>query len=181
MNVSTMGLLGELHALAGINRTDSDLYLKYISDFPLKNGSTFYQVDIAIVCKAGIFCLEVKNWNCYVLSTGTRYWNIHYPSKDIKVLSPVLQNNMHCKLLRQLLGRDVVNIVLIAGSTLFSERPEGIYSLPEFMHYLSQRPKILTELQIDKILDDMLAYKKSQEADMLTDFILKQVRGKLCV
>lgn len=178
MNTTLVGLLGELRMLSGINHksniTGEDLYLKCISNFPIKNNGTFYQADIVVLCRTGVYCIEVKTWNCIIRNVNNKYWNLHYPTRDIKVFSPPLQNQIHCRLLSKLTCQPVNNIVLLAGSTICSERPDGVYYLPEFLNYLSTCPTVLAVEQIDKIMQDLLAYKQAQGADMLVDFILKQ-------
>lgn len=176
MNSCLVGLLGELKALARLEGSSGDLHLKYVSNFPIKNNDTYYQVDAIVICKKGIFCLEVKNWSCIVQCTSSYYWDVKYPTKSLVIRSPLAQNVAHCTQVEKILQRNCYNYVLFAGSTTLLNEPANVMHAPAFIPSIRKLPDILEAGDIDTLAGKLKAYKKKIEPDMLVDFLFKQVR-----
>lgn len=174
MNSALLGLLGELKTLSRIQSNSADLHLRYVSNFPMKSRDTYYQVDAVVVCTSGVFCLEVKNWSCTVMCSDSFYWKVRYPTQEIVVKSPVKQNAAHCTLISKLLGTPVNNIVLFAGDTRLVNPLGGVMMVSDFIPMIRAREASLEISQIDNVIEQLKAYKKSVEPDMLVDFVFKQ-------
>lgn len=174
MNLALVGLLGELKTLSRIQSNSADLCLRYVSNFPMKSRDTYYQVDAVVVCTKGVFCLEVKNWSCTVTCNDSFYWRVQYPTQEIFVKSPVRQNALHCNLISKLLGTPVSNIVLFAGDTRLFNQPSNVMLVEDFIPMIRSKEPSLAVSQIDDIIEQLKAYKRTVEPDMLVDFVFKQ-------
>jgi hypothetical protein len=63
------------------------------------------QIDHILLSRYGLFVIETKNVQGLVVGEdGYKYWTVFHGKKPYKLFSPVLQNETHIKMIRNLLG-----------------------------------------------------------------------------
>lgn len=174
MSTSTVGLIGELKVQRILNSCKARFGIKYVSNLPLYNDRNYFQIDDVVICTRGLYALEVKNWNCEVTCDSRGYWKVKYPTHEIMVKSPIIQNRQHCEKLARITGVMPVNVVLFADEARLKNSPENVMHFSQFKEYLSDREELFDDNKVDSILSALKAYKKSIEPQMLMDFIFKR-------
>lgn len=147
-----------------------------IRNFPLRNDSDtgYYQIDVVLVCRKGVFSLEVKNWECIVeCSLKNTYWKTIYPNREIMVKSPFLQNKIHCRSLCKLIKAPVSNLVVFSDKTTIRNPFQCVISCLDIGEYLSDFPDMYQQDQIEQILDVLLDYKAKHDEGLFIDFFCK--------
>lgn len=176
MSTSTDGLVGELKVQRVLNSCRLRFGLRYISNLPIYNDGTYFQIDDVVVCTRGLYSLEVKNWNCKVTCNSQSFWKVKYPTREIMVKSPLIQNRQHCDKLARITGVMPVNVVLFADEAQLENPPENVLHFSQFKDFLSDREEIFDCNKVDSITAALEAYKKSIEPQMLMDFIFKRAK-----
>lgn len=177
MDTDMIGLMGELRVQHILNANKARYGIRFISNFPVLLDGVFCQIDILLLCSKGFFSLEVKQWqNCTVHCSDNRFWRIVYPSREIMVHSPVLQNRRHCNKVFGITGLTPENIVLFSEDAKIRNPTSGIMYIGEFIEYLAGLPDILCKKDIDNAYHALQSYKKSIEPRMLMDFIIKRAK-----
>ena len=179
MDSALRGLLGELKTLARLSVGKTDLSLQCISNFPIKGDNTYYQVDAIIVCTKGVFCLEVKNWSCILICNSGGNWLARYPTEDISVKSPVAQNQAHRDRIQRITHAFVHSYILFSGHTTLINNPDNVLNVEAFVPLLKTLPDALAVSEIEEITEQLKAYKKAIEPNMLVDFVFKQATRRV--
>ncbi len=115
----------------------------------LKNGRSVTQLDHILLCKWGIFVIETKSHNGLIETEG-REWVQIYRDKVVRFHSPLLQNKIHCKALknalRPLRWADKIPIkpivVFTSDKVYFSKRTEGVLKLSQLGPYIKNGGRI---------------------------------------
>lgn len=176
MNSVLIGLVGEFRALNSIASASENIHLKYLSNFPLKYENSYGQVDVVVVCTKGVFCIEIKDWICKVNCSRNYYWKVTYPSREISVRSPLMQNQAHCSHISNLLCCEVYNIVMFSDEAQLIDPPTNVMHFKDFVPLLGSLPTALAVDDVEKFMEKLAAYKRSIEPDMLADFIFKRLK-----
>lgn len=174
MNTNIVGLTGELQACLKMDKYNSSMNLKYITNFPVRDfNDKYFQVDTLIVCSKGIFCIEIKNWEATVFCSADYYWTVLYPSGERTVKSPILQNQQHCNKVRAICGAPVDSVVLFVECAKLCNQPNNVMYVSEFLHYLEELPDKYSLDFINKTYNAFVEYKQQAELGLLVDFIFK--------
>jgi hypothetical protein len=117
---------------------------------PTADGTT--QIDHILVSRYGIFVIETKNYSGWIFGdANSSHWTqVLYRSK-FKFQNPLKQNYKHIKAVQALLDflpqNQIEGAVIFVGNADFkSDRPEGIYTLSEFLEALGKlRDEVISE------------------------------------
>ena len=175
MRETQKGLRGE-NLVVSTLQDAKDLDVRILRNFPLMNDSKtgYYQIDIVLVCDRGIYALEVKNWECTVdCSMSNIYWKVTYPTREIMVKSPFLQNKIHCKFLCDLIKRPVYNVVVFSDKTTIQNGFQGVIRCTDIASFLSKQPIMYDKAEVQMLTAKLLAYKNEHDEKMLMDFFCK--------
>lgn len=170
-----IGLRGENLVVSTLQEA-KDLDVRIFRNFPLMNDSQtgYYQVDVVLLCNRGLYALEVKNWECTVeCSTSNIYWKTIYPTREIMVKSPLLQNKIHCKFLCNIIKRPVYNVIVFSDKTIIKDRLESVIKCIEIASFIKKHPIIYDADEVDQIGAELLAYKNKHDERLLLDFFCK--------
>lgn len=107
-----------------------------LNDIFLKSGKGNTQIDHILLCRWGIYVIETKSHNGRI-QIAEKQWVQHYGDKVIRFHSPVKQNEVHIKALKQLLSEEkrfskipVKGIVVFTSKKVsFSEHVPGVIRL----------------------------------------------------
>ena len=145
-----------LEKMRGYNRLLTNIYI------PKANGTTT-EIDLLMINRAGIYVFESNNYGGWISGDEK---SIHWTTslkgdRKVRFLSPVIQNNVHIKALRKLLGRAGGHAFF--SYIVFSQRCElkkiavtspDIFVMKRDMLYstlredMNRRPDILTDAQV---------------------------------
>lgn len=116
-NKKLKGKQGEEIVLHELKRVFGENALFFQNIFvPAKNGNKPFECDIICVSKKGLFVFEVKNWEGHIEGDMlSQKWGFKGKGKSeyIQLDNPVIQNNIHRKVLSDLLGEQVTSIVVL--------------------------------------------------------------------
>ncbi len=60
----------------------------------LRTSTGLTELDILMICDRGLFIVEVKSHNGYIVTDG-KFWTQHWHGKVVRFHSPIFQNNAH--------------------------------------------------------------------------------------
>ena len=155
-----IGWFGEHWTRQALKKLPKDKY-KIINDvFILINGST-HQIDHVVISPYGIFSIETKQYNGFIV--GNKYdknWIRYAGKKKYYYSNPIRQNYGHVKSLSELLNIDeskIYNVVCIPSKARLKIQHDG-----ELVRY-------------DTIVDKILSYKNIaiDNIDEVVDIINK--------
>ena len=155
-----VGWFGEHWTRQALKKLPKDKY-KIINDvFILVNGST-HQIDHVVISPYGIFSIETKQYNGFIV--GNKYdknWIRYAGKKKYYYSNPIRQNYGHVKSLSELLNIDeskIYNVVCIPSKARLKIQHDG-----ELVRY-------------DTIVDKILSYKNIaiDNIDEVVDIINK--------
>lgn len=116
------GYFGEKSVAFFLSRLDPAKY-KVINSIMLQIGSRTTQIDHVVVSNYGIFVIETKNYQGWILgSEFDDYWTqVIYKRKE-KLHNPIKQNYGHIQALKEVLGEyNDINFVSIIAFTIKAE------------------------------------------------------------
>ena len=164
-----------LEKMRGYNRLLTNVYI------PKADGTTT-EIDLLMINRAGIYVFESKNYGGWIFGDEK---SIHWTTslkggRRIRFLSPVIQNNVHIKALRKLLGkagghaffsyiifsqRCELKKITITSPDIYVMKRETLYSA--LRTDMSRRPDILTD-------DQVIAFYEILQKHSLADTQMKQ-------
>lgn len=97
-----VGKAGEHHVKKELNKLPKEKYL-ILNDIMLQVDSKTYQIDHIVVSEYGIFVIETKQWNGYIV--GNEY-DAKWKQNKRYITNPIRQNYGHVKALESLLSLD---------------------------------------------------------------------------
>ena len=119
------GIVGETGVCKLLNQIQTKTYVKYIHNLPVKGVRSFQQVDIVLLTLYGFFCIEVKNWDCTVyVSPRSRYWQVEYPTRNLVVPSPIIQNGKFVGAVTHVLVNSATEGYAIFGDLMLKQSKE---------------------------------------------------------
>lgn len=139
-----LGWFGEHWTKKALKKLPKDKYIIINNVFIFTNGNT-HQIDHVIVSPYGIFSIETKQYNGYIV--GSKYdknWVRYIGKKKIYYTNPIRQNYGHVKSLSELLKIEeskIYNIVCIPSRAKLKIQHDG-----ELVRY-------------DTIVNKILSYK----------------------
>jgi restriction system protein len=117
---------------------------------PTTDGTT--QIDHILVSRYGIFVIETKDYSGWIFGDAkSSHWTQVLYRRKSKFQNPLHQNYKHIKAVQALLDflpqDQIEGAVLFVGDAEFkSNRPEGIFSLDEFLAALGKlRDEVISE------------------------------------
>ena len=123
-----IGWFGELWTKSEIKKLPKDKY-KVINDVFIYTNDSYHQIDHVVVSPYGIFSIETKQYNGYIV--GDKYdkkWVRKVGKKTYYYTNPIRQNYGHVKSLSQLLNIDeskIFNVVCIPSRAKLNVKHDG--------------------------------------------------------
>lgn len=113
MDSGYFGERGENQVIYSLNLLKSsfvgDFYI--YDDVFVQKGNSIMQIDALVVCKYGVFVLEVKNWRGQVFGDFyLKNWKHYSYGRKTWHLNPIIQNSMHVNKLRLFLEGCSINL-----------------------------------------------------------------------
>ena len=130
------------HVLCGV-KIELDYWVTYNGKKNLKSA----QMDIVVVCRKGVFMIEVKNWSDNYVKNNTNLSPYEQTERAGRVLWIRLQKIKK--------NTRVTNVLLsIQGNMQWNERYRSVYvsSLAKINQFLEKRQDCLSEKEIEKIV-----------------------------
>ena len=155
-----IGYLGERNTKDALKGLPKDKYI-IINNILIKTNGYTHQIDHVIVSQYGIFCIETKQYNGYIIgSKWDKNWTRIVGKNRYPYENPIRQNYGHVKTLCELLNMDeskIYNIVCIPSGAKLRIKHDG-----ELVRY-------------DTIVDKILSYKDIviDNVDEIVDIINK--------
>lgn len=145
-----------------------DVYL------PLPDGTTT-QIDHIVVSRYGIFAVETKNYSGWIFAdANSKVWTQTIYRKKSTFQNPMRQNYRHVCAIADNLGidRSYVKgvVVFIGGSTIKTERPEGVV-------YAGGVAKYIRSVNVPIIKDEQVAEVASAIKEWQGTLSRKQVES----
>ena len=137
-----VGWFGEHWTKKALKKLPNDQY-KIINDLLISLDGITHQIDHVIISKYGIFSIETKQYNGYIV--GDKYdkqWVGYAKKKKYYYTNPIRQNYGHCKALAELLNLDdakIYNVVCIPSKARLKISDDG-----EVTRYYTLVDKILS-------------------------------------
>lgn len=168
------GIVGETGVCKLLNQIQTKTYVKYIHNLPVKGVRSFQQVDIVLLTLYGFFCIEVKNWDCTVyVSPRSRYWQVEYPTRNLVVPSPIIQNGEHCRYLQRTIFSQFNSLIVFSDKARLVDPLTYTIHANELIPFILSRDKIYSEEIVNDSYEKLLNLKHKTEATMIASFILK--------
>ncbi len=77
---------------------------RYLNDLLFKRTGGYSQIDHVVICSAGVFVIETKNYYGAILGNkNDKTWTVCCGSKKLKPYNPISQNYTHLKALQNIL------------------------------------------------------------------------------
>ena len=155
-----IGFLGENNTKDALKGLPKDKY-KIINNILIKINGYTHQIDHIIVSQYGIFCIETKQYNGFIIgSKWDKNWTRIVGKNSYPYENPIRQNYGHVKTLCELLNMDeskIYNIVCIPSGAKLRIKHDG-----ELVRY-------------DTIVDKILSYNDIviNNVDEIVDIINK--------
>ncbi|MBR9919184.1 hypothetical protein GYB29_16295 [bacterium] len=178
------GRYGEYKVASVLNRLNKKDYYVF-HDVLLKYGKSTTQIDHIVICKAGIFVIETKNYKGWIHgSENSRYWSQTLYDHKSTFTNPIRQNWVHVNAVKSTLVdiNDIpfFPIIVFAGSATL----KNVYSNVPVI-YKSQLLNKIKELnqsesfsktEIEKMVSIINRKRLTSAADVRRH--LKQVKKK---
>ncbi len=158
------GKLGEFKVNLGLSLLLDRKVYRLIKNVTLPVGDETTQIDHLLVSPYGIFVIETKNIKGWIFGQlgQSRWTQVIYRFKQ-KFHNPLFQNNLHVKVVRNLLGLgpdQVHSIVVFVGACTFktpmpAEVVRGVFSLTGFIR--AKRVPVFTQEEVRSFVESILA------------------------
>ena len=146
-----IGWFGEHNTKDALKKLSKDKY-KIINDILIEINGNTHQIDHVIVSKYGIFCIETKQYNGFIIgSKWDKKWTRILGKNRYPYENPIRQNYGHVNALCKLLNMDeskIFNIVCIPSTAKLRIKHDG-----ELVRYDTLVNKILSykDIVIDNV------------------------------
>lgn len=105
----------------------------------LQSRVGYGQIDFLLFTPTKYLCIEAKGWECEVYCEDKEFWKISYPSRTIKVLSPIKQNITHIGHLSKIIPYyKIESAVCFGNGTTLKGEVEGVYSISKLLDRLQE-------------------------------------------
>lgn len=148
-----------------------------IHDIKLEYNGRTAQIDHLVIRPALIYVIEAKYFGGK-LKFNEKDWNVIYPRKTISIPSPILQNERHISVLRDLMNNEkslwsskdkpydlvLKNVILVSNKTIFAnEAPKGVFKIDDFESARKEHAK--------ESLSSVIGFVKAISRAIKDDFI----------
>lgn len=153
-----IGKAGEFHVKNELKKLPKDKYL-ILNDVMIEDHNTTHQIDHIVVSEFGIFVIETKQYNGYIV--GNEYEKKWKQNNKFYINNPIHQNYGHIKALENVLkleGNKFVPIVCIPSTAKIQvESKSHVLHIDELNEtILSYKEKIIDNYrEIYKIIDSL--------------------------
>lgn len=163
-----VGKAGEYHVKNELKKLPNEKYL-VLNDVMIESNNITYQIDHIVVSKFGIFVIETKQYNGYIV--GSEYDKKWKQNNKFYINNPIHQNYGHVKALENLLHLDsnkFISIICIPSTTKLKVKSKSyvlrIYELNNII--LSHKEKILDNYnEIYKIIENSNIVEKEKRKE----------------
>lgn len=152
-----------LKGIAGEAIVENILLRNYNKNMILKNliidGN---QVDLIVITKAGIFCLEVKNFSgCINGEKNKKIWYVKYGDRTRTMYNPILQNQKHVSLIKNKIKKvPVFNLVVFTGTAKVNVKDNKIVNMYKLINVMNSKPQFFTtNVRMKEIRDTLKVYE----------------------
>lgn len=131
VNFSTIkGAIGEKQIVKELQKLDSAHYFLMNDLYIPKKDGTTSQIDHLVLSEKGIFVIETKNYQGWIMGTeNNQYWTqVIYKRKE-KFFNPIWQNAGHIKAIQEYLG-DAVHEFPIHSIIVFGKQADFKFKTP---------------------------------------------------
>lgn len=157
------GKLGEFKVNVGVTRLLNRKIYRLVKNVTFPVGGETTQIDHLVVSPYGIFVIETKNMNGWIFGDPdqSQWTQVIFRFKQ-RFQNPILQNNMHVKVVRKILGlgpHQVHNVVAFVGASTFktqmpAEVVHGVFNLADFIR--SKHVPVFDEDEIHRLIERIL-------------------------
>ena len=153
-----IGKAGEFHVKNELKKLPNDKYL-ILNDVMIEDNNTTYQIYHIVVSEFGIFVIETKQYNGYIV--GNEYEKKWKQNNKFYINNPIHQNYGHIKALENVLkleGNKFVPIVCIPSTAKIQVKSKShVLHIDELNEtILSYKEKIIDNYrEIYKIIDSL--------------------------
>lgn len=136
-----------------------------------EDGKT-HQIDHVVIYKTGIFCIETKNIEGFIVgSLSSRTWKIYSGKEPYEIFNPILQNKKHVEVLSEFLKQkhDINSIVVFVKDNKPKDCDDIVLNLQELKDYVKNFPckEEMTSEEMKEIYDSLTTYKKESNITAL--------------
>lgn len=112
----------------------------------LKTPSGLTELDILMISDRGLFIIEVKSHNGYIVTDG-KFWTQHWRNKVVRFYNPVYQNNVHRTALETVFRKRqsfaslpiYTVVVFTSPNVTFSKNVKDVIKLSSLSSYIRKR------------------------------------------
>jgi hypothetical protein len=128
---------GEAAVRRLLSATFPDANYHLLNSITLPDGEGTTQIDHILVSRFGVFVIETKHYNHWIVAPATSpQWTQVIYKKQYKFQNPLHQNRKHVGVVRELLdflpAEHVHSVVVFTGNPDFkTQRPPGVFLLSE--------------------------------------------------
>ena len=177
-----IGKAGEFHVKNELKKLPNDKYL-ILNDVMIEDNNTTYQIDHIVVSEFGIFVIETKQYNGYIV--GNEYEKKWKQNNKFYINNPIHQNYGHIKALENVLkleGNKFVPIVCIPSTAKIQvESKSHVLHIDELNEtILSYKEKIIDNYrEIYKIIDSLNIVDRDKRKKHV-EYAKKNKRQSIC-
>ena len=154
-----IGFAGEFWVRKELNKLP-DEYL-FLSDVMLEVGGKTTQIDHIVFSKYGIFVIETKQMNTYIIGNEhDKYWVIKAGKNKYYMYNPIHQNYGHKKAIEQILGLEdnqVIDVVCVSGQANLRIKSNKVVRVERLVDRIlfEKQEKIKDYVKMAHIINDM--------------------------
>ncbi len=119
-----------------------------IRDVYLKTETGLTEIDEIFLCDRGIFIIEIKSHNGYIITTG-KHWTQRWGDKVVRFHNPTHQNKVHKTALEKILKKrqslaslPIYTVTVFTSSKVsFSENVRDVIKLPILAKFVKSKPR----------------------------------------
>lgn len=160
-NAFTQGDVGEVITAYMLR----DLGFRVLRNLYLPYKNKFTEIDMVAISRYGIFVIENKNYKATIKGTkDAKYWKVEYPLYTCRLYNPVMQNDLHRDVLRELLKRNDIETEYLFNTVIFNDKcnlyvnaEKSVFKLSDFIDiytkFIKNRDGLLTDSMCDKTYD----------------------------
>ena len=174
-----LGWAGEHWTKKALKELPSDYIV--LNDLFIRSSINTHQIDHVVVSKYGVFCIETKQYNGFIVgSKYDKYWTRYIGKKKIYYENPIRQNYGHVKALEDVLQIDenkIFNIVCIpSGAKLRIDHDGELVRYGNIVKRIESHKEILID-NVDEIVNK-LNYNNITDKSLRKEHI-KKIKEKI--
>lgn len=112
----------------------------------------YMEIDILYVGLTGVYCIELKDYNCVVYGNeNDSNWIADYGEKHHYFMNPIRQNQPKVECVKEIVNSDVENCVVFSSTNEFNSNMDNVSFLSDLIRKIQESNKILDEEEIRDI------------------------------